>query len=441
MPSLSSPLTCVYRRAYCSDDCQHSDLSSPSISSSSSALSSPSLGYAVGGDVPALVPSALGSALKMYAQRTGYRVASSISSSSCGVATDDEDEEDLRPFVSGDFGSMDPSDPDFGLKSPQLLPSALSYARRPSGTNNPYAAPHLHRRTSSSMSPRHMRGYPRSAPISSSTLVDDDETFSDIGFSSWDGLDTDDVEIYSEKDWDATVQPKYSGEAKSKRTRNRASLPACFSLLQKMASPSKDARSSPVSSSSANTIARPSPPTPKLSLVDALAHVHIATSGPLTSVHTTPRGRRREADKSRSSRRSGSSHSRSRSRRVYAEGSPIFSEGPKFVPPEEEPFDWVAAAELPRRGREALRRNSSPPPKLPTGMESSSPIFLATRRTQETDRSKSRGSSRARTRGRARVEDLGGIGFSTDAPGFGYGRSGLLDRERGAGSHIARVPL
>jgi len=76
---------------------------------------------------------------------------------------------------------------------------------------------------------------------------------------------------------------------------------------------------------------------------------------------------------------------------------------------------------------------------LPMRMESSSPIFLATRLTQDADRSKSRGSSRAR--GRARVEDLGGIGLSTDAPGFGNGRSGLLDRERGTASHVARVPL
>ncbi|KAF4615175.1 hypothetical protein D9613_002655 [Agrocybe pediades] len=50
-------------RAYCSEDCQNSELSSPSISSASSVLSSPNMGYAAGSDVPPLMPSALGYAL------------------------------------------------------------------------------------------------------------------------------------------------------------------------------------------------------------------------------------------------------------------------------------------------------------------------------------------------------------------------------------------
>jgi hypothetical protein len=46
--------------------------------------------------------------------------------------------------------------------------------------------------------------------------------------------------------------------------------------------------------------------------------------------------------------------------------------------------------------------------------------------------------SRPRTRGRMRVEDLDGIGSSIEAPGYGSGRSGLVNRER---IHLSRVPL
>ncbi|KDR73584.1 hypothetical protein GALMADRAFT_228029 [Galerina marginata CBS 339.88] len=437
--------------AYCSDDCQHTDLSSPSISSSSSALSSPNMGYAAGGEVPALMPSALGSALQVYAKRSGYRVtSSSASSNSWSAITDDEDEDAIHQYGDSEFGYKDPTDP--SSKSANFIysinPSALSYARRPSGTNNHSTVPHVHRRLSSASSSRHLRGFPRSAPISSHALADDEESYSDLGFSSSDSLGPDEVDLHSEKDWGVEVKSKYSQTTKPKRSRNRASLPACFSLLQ-MNSSLKDIRSSPVSSSSGKTIARPSPPTPKLSLTDALSQVHIAASAAATSVYTTPRGRRREADNSRSSRRSGHSspsRSRSRERRVPTSESPGLIGGPLHVKADivraEEPFDWNLAAELPRRGREVIRRNSSPPSKflMGPGMEDPAQVLAAMRRAQVLDRSQS-GGSRPRTRGRTRVEDLDCIGLSNDAPGFGNGRSGILDRERGTGPHIARVPL
>jgi len=82
-----------------------------------------------------------------------------------------------------------------------------------------------------------------------------------------------------------------------------------------------------------------------------------------------------------------------------------------------------------------IRRNSSPPPRAFTGVEDSNHLLAAIRRTQDADRSHSRSGSRPR--GRARVEELG-FATSNEAPGFGYGRSGLIDRERAGQS---RIPL
>ncbi|KIM48783.1 hypothetical protein M413DRAFT_21105 [Hebeloma cylindrosporum] len=427
-------------RAYCSDDCQHLDLSSPSISSSSSALSSPNMGYAVGGDVPALMPSALGSALRKYVSRSGRHVSSSsTSSTSWSITTDEEDEGISNRYRINDFPFHDPSDPLFSDANSKpssyvysVNSAALSYARRPSGTNNPPTTPHSHRRLPSGSSSLHVRGIPRSAPILSH--ADDEEGYSDLG-SSGDALDTDDADLHSEQDWEVgvPVKPKYILPSKANRARNRASLPACFSLL-KISSPKKDFKPSPVSSSN-NTIARASPPTPKVPSGNGLSRILIAPSAPLTSVHTTPR-RGRESAKSRSSRRSGRSSpsgSRSQSRRA-----PVDS-GANYVNEEVNLGYWPIASIPARRGREALRRNSSPSPKMLMGVDQGL-SFAPRRRTQE-GRSQSGGDSLHRTRGRARVEDLGGPGLSSDAPGYGNGRSGLMDRERGIGSHLARVPL
>ncbi|CAA7271485.1 unnamed protein product [Cyclocybe aegerita] len=443
-------------RAYCSDDCQNTDLSSPSISSSSSALSSPSIGYAAGGDVPPLMPSALGSALRNYAGRSGYYVSSSASSTSWSVLTDEEDEGAQHQYRT-EHPFHDVTDPACELASKsatQFTHSALSYARRPSGTNNHSTVPNPLGRISSTG-----RGIPKSAPIHSHLSQYDDEAFSDISFSS-DGLDLDhDLDEKQDRDYWAVESAKPIPTSKAKRTRNRASLPACFSLL-KMASPSPaskgNKRSSPVSSAG-NTVSRPSPPTPKVSLdASTISHATIVPS--LPSVHATPRGRRRETDKSRSSRRSGHS-SPSRERRVHTPNSPSALQF--HHPNESEEFDWVAAAELPmpRRGRTALRRNSSPPPPPMTttttvfmGAEDPSQVLNAVRQVQEggartNDRSLSDSRSRPRTRprGRTRVEELGGDVSLMDAPGYGTGRSGLIDRAAHAHAHghahSVRVPL
>lgn len=364
--------------------------------------------------MPALMPSALGSALKVYAGRSKTYGSSSSASSASWSILDDDDDEAAHHYGRSEHVYHDAFDPlsDTSSKSANYVyainSAALSYARRPSGTNTHSTVPHLqHRRLSSGSSSSHVRGIPRSAPLMSATSHDD-ELF-DFGFSSAEALDIDDNDNHSEKDW-GDSKPKYPGSIKSKRSRNRASLPACFSLLQ-MSSPKK---TSPVSSSSGNTIARVSPPTPKLPISTGFSHVHPVSSIPAQFTHSTPRGRRREADHSRSSRRSGHtdcSRSRSRPRRVHV------SESPRLI--ERNFWDVEDCGdglfELPRRGREAIRRNSSPPPF---------------------ERSHSRSDSQHRMRGRARVENLGNA-MSNDAPGYGNGRSGLMHRERA----IARIPL
>ncbi|KIK08772.1 hypothetical protein K443DRAFT_84273 [Laccaria amethystina LaAM-08-1] len=417
-------------RAYCSDGCENSDLTSPSVSSSSSALSSPQFGFAAGGDVPALIPSALGSAaLKKYQGRDFYDISSSSASSTSWSVVTDDDEDDVALGLRGDYSYHGSTD-SFHVGSSKsanfvysIYSSGLSYTRRPSGTNNRSTVPHLHRRLFSDGSSSGHAQSPRSPPAHSShSSSDDEESFSDSGISSqW--LDQDENDIPSEKGWiDAKLKTN------SARSHNRSSLPAYFSLLQ-MVSPSstKEIKLSPISSSSCNTIARPSPPTPKATLGSALA-LRTAGSAPMPSILATPRGRRRNPEKSKSSRRSGRSSrspSRSRARRAIPRS------------PEERVVDWTAA--LPR-GREAACRNSSPPAKMFL-LEDSVRALVAMRDADILERSKSRNRTQPKTRGRARVEELDRVGSFADAPGYGSGRSGLVSRERALASHSMRVPL
>jgi hypothetical protein len=442
------------RAAYCSDDCQNIDLTSPSISSASSTRSSPHLPYAVGGDVPALVPSALGSALRNCHGRDHYSISSSsASSTSWSVVTDDDDDDDDDDVgVGSEHSFQDGADSiyDGSVKSASFLhsirSSAMSYARRPSGTNNRSTVPLLHRRTSSGSSPGHVGGVPRSAPIQSHASAEEDEAdTSDFGFSSRDDLVHDQNDHQPENDCE--TEKHKSTLTKAKRKRNRASLPSYFSLLQ-VGGSSTDHRSSPKSSSSIHTVSRPSPPTPKLTLT-AIAGFSIPNSSiapPLVaSIQATPpRGRRREPGTSRGSRRSRNSKSRSRSwsrsrsRHVVArppdvefeldlEPVPLVSMDRKNSV--EHVVDWPPMT----RGRATLRRNSSPPPK----MRLSIVALDDHNRANATLRKSVSGSATdtRKTRGRAQVQDLDGVGSPVEAPGFGVGRSGLLDRrERATGS-------
>jgi hypothetical protein len=352
--------------------------------------------------VPALVPSALGTSLNIH-RRDRYSVCSSSASSTSWSLVTDEEEGDTLPSVDSDW-HREPSEQLH--ENPTKLsghlypmpPSGLSYARKPSGTNNHSTVPLLHRRTSSGSSPGNVHGVPRSAPIPSLTSpvhlsAEEDEAYnSDIEFTPDRPRPT---EGRKSKDKGSTLT------AKPRRTRNRASLPAYFSLLQFTGS--SNPRTTHVSTSS-GTAAPPhlSPSTPKMSLA-GLPHSHGV-------VQATPRGRRLEAAMTRDGHKA-----RSRSPRPpHAKAQ--HAELRQCV---EQAFD-ITCAPAPR-GRAAVRRNSSPPQKM---------IVNGTNLGSDSG-------SRTRTRGRVRVEELNGLRPSSDAPGFGSGRSGLVSRERAGGSRGA----
>lgn len=389
---ISDPfLTYFDRRAYCSDKCQNLDTASPSISSASSTFSSPRIPYTLGNEVPALIPSALGSAFTNYSHnRNRHSISSSSASSTAWSLLTDSDDDDA--LVSEYSSQADGTDSMYegSSKSASFLhsmhTSALSYARRPSGTNNRTTIPYLHRRTSSGSSSGHVRGIPRSAP-SHSSAAEEDEYHFDFGF------DNDRNAPENEKNLSIIT-------TKEKRSRNRASLPAHFSLLQLSGSPIQP-RSSP---SSSGTAVRPSPTTPRLPLPGVCPYSS-------TSLHPTPRGRGRQPGSSRSSRRSDDSISRSRSR-------PLKLTRIDGVEPE---VDW-SKLDM-NRGRPAVRRNSSPPPK----MLLSSVALEDHHRLNMTSGPEDRSRERPKTRGRARMD---GQAPMEEAPGYGNGRSGLLHRQR-----------
>lgn len=384
-------------RAYCSDECENSDMyNSPSISSASSALSSPYIGFTPGGEVPPLVPSALGTALSSNFHKRGrYSVSSSsTSSASWSVFTDAEEEgcasvgiDDETTYEGDGLESGDGFARSAGFLHP-CKSSGLSYTRQPSATNNRSTIPLLHRRTSSTSSSGFGQAH--------SSAEDDADSMSDVPFH----------EKPSEREREHN---KLTVTSKSKKSRNRASLPAYFSLLQ-VSSPQHS--SPPLSSSSGNTVNRASPPTPKLASL-------LAISGIRPAAEVTPRGRRREPDAS------SRSNSRSRARQQTLVPGPRERQDSRSSI--EQVFDWTCAPLL--RGRPSVRRNSSPLPKMMSSMQQ----FEDTPFVNSIDEAHER-------RGRFKRSELGGPS-SRDAPGYGNGRSGLRERVRERQRGVDAGPL
>ena len=182
--------------------------------------------------MPALVPSALGTSLK-YHRRTYPSVSSSSASSTSWSLVTDEEEGDTLLNVESDWPHEGSEAAYENMSKLSVYPSALSYARRPSGTNNRSTIPLLHRRTSSGSSSGHGHGIPCSAPIAScgpSVRIATDEDGDDEAYDS--GLEF--VRARRRVREDARRQSVDKGSTirgRVKRTRNRASLRACFSLL------------------------------------------------------------------------------------------------------------------------------------------------------------------------------------------------------------------
>ncbi|KAJ7074203.1 hypothetical protein C8F01DRAFT_1099621 [Mycena amicta] len=328
-------LTCgkevIDGRTYCNEVCLNGDLTSPSLSESSSAFSSPHLQCTHGQEVPPLVLA-----------HDRYSASSSSASSTAWSVTDDESD-------------------------PEALHHGLSYARRPSGINNGKAA--LHCRTGSGS--LQSLALPQSAPDDISSF---DQRY-ELGFDT----DADHATDDPNRPPTATIT---AGQGRKKT--NRASLPAYFSMLQINTSKPNVPRASPtVASSAASTLhTRPSPPTPKVGLMAGLAAAHT----------NPPRGRRRQS---------------------YATPSSSLSRSPspgRRKDSDEKVADWSSGL---ARGR-AIRRNSSPPAKMAVSTDSPHHLRL----------------SISPKRGRARADELEGVGQSPERPGYGHGRSGLIGRAR-----------
>ncbi|KAI0362659.1 hypothetical protein OH77DRAFT_1491985 [Trametes cingulata] len=471
-------------RPYCSDECESLDVASPSISTTSSAQPSPFLNSTANApgapsDVPALLPSALGHSLKEA--RKSHRVrhsesSSSNSSVSWSALEDDYDDDAVNPalysagtddefaihpdYASAEPGSSKPSS--FSLyRNPR---SSLAYVRRPSTTNNRSMIPMLHHRGSSVSTPS-STGMSRSVPYCCST-EDDSSDVPSACASSVSGRSgrrsgrksTDSVPQIaddSEREKDDTVT--------GKNRRNRASLPAYFSLLTSTSPAGSRSQKSMSSLQTLSMVSRSlqsssSPPTPRLAqpVVDTTTAFATAQMSRVSKTYTVTadaasRGRSRQRDPDGRSSSSRRSSSRSPGARVQSHRN---AHARARLDSMEKVADWVAhspvVAASVRIARQQVqqhphqRRNSSPPP-LPkfeklhlrdSGVDfdagyTNSAVEEEFQDDDEFEHSAVSGSRR----GRRRPDELDTAppGVDRNAPGYGNGRSGLMARERTRG--------
>ena len=461
----------LYSQVYCSDECESLDIStSPSLSAASSVYPSPFLQPTMNvpahlAAVPPLIPSALGIPSATFIGHRKHMSHSSSSNSSVGwsALSDDEVDSDSHPHIEGDNRhSLDFLANPSSLRSLGHLfkPNALSYARRPSATNHHSTIPLLHRRTSStSATPATVPSPP--PQLTHSSLTEDDVSSVASSSSLRSRLDIfrriplDDMSHSSSDHDQGTLSPKPK--------RNRASLPAYFSLLQTApGSPpsSFHSKRSPSSIQTLTAVSRSlhsSPPTPwSAQPVVDLTHPQPDPVATPATVETTPRGRGRKRDPDRRSASSRRSTHRSPPRPLPSDlerPSPTCShtDDPSVrarLDSLEKVMDWVSSSPvIYGRGRTVTRRNSSPLPKPkyegPIGSGGGFATVADMYRSSlqhaviddDEDALLAEKREEARVRGRRRVEELDNapIGFDRDAPGYGNGRSGLRSREQQRG--------
>ncbi|KAI0291075.1 hypothetical protein B0F90DRAFT_1779756, partial [Multifurca ochricompacta] len=266
----------VDNRIYCSDACQALDDSSPSLSTASSAWPSPSfLPVSTG---PTQEPPSLTLGMSLSSAKTAYSQQQTYP-----IWYDDDEEVDVL--------SVHPSD-DALLRSHE----ALSYARRPSSTNTHSTIPLLHRHSSSSTT--------HSSGGQSTNSAEEDSDISGPTSSSHHHH----LHHHRRRSYGTPLRPSgplpscdISDGTITSRKRNRASLPAYFSLLTLGAPHAKSSLTmSPPRSSADTARARPSPTIPRLSTTK-VDHTHAMagkspSSAPLSVLDGTEegRGRRRE---------------------------------------------------------------------------------------------------------------------------------------------------
>jgi hypothetical protein len=363
--------------AYCSDRCEQLD-TSPAISTCNSALSSPYLDFVNGSEIPSLKSGAMGRSSKRYS-------TSSSSTSSTSLSTSTDDEDDLSGYSSNGDCSESILERNRTL-NPLTLNPALSYTRRPSGTSNHPTIPVLSRSTSSGSSSEHSDAAQSASIDRSSYGCKPSSTGSAPRARKIDHR-------HKVSAPDPSKPFDLAPQSSPKRSRNRASLPGYFSLLQIGNSP-KGRLAAPILSTASQ-----SPPTPTVTS-DCVRATPVSSTE--TAFTVTSRGRSRTAlSGGSSSRRSGQSTSRGRQRMIRRG-----TDGDADV------FPTRALAEA-SRGRSTDLKDRH--------LSAISPRRIAVGGITA--------SAEARPRGRVRGSELDGLGSHKDWPGYGNGRTGLRHRE------------
>ncbi|KAI0280520.1 hypothetical protein BGY98DRAFT_322102 [Russula aff. rugulosa BPL654] len=257
-------------RIYCSDACQALDDSSPSLSTASSAWPSPNLPPMSAASTQE--PTSLSLGMSLSSAKSAYPPA-------YPMWYDEEDDPDMLSV----HATEDPR-----LRSHD---AALSYARRPSSTNTHSTIPLLHRHSSSSTT--------HSSTGQSTNSAEEDSDISGPTSSSH-------LHHHRHSSYGTPLPPPAPSMTSdtpeatvTSRKRNRASLPAYFSLLTLGAPHAKSSLPmSPPRSSVDTARGRPSPTNPRLAR-PALDSTHAVAgaspcSVPLTSPNMEGRSRSHE---------------------------------------------------------------------------------------------------------------------------------------------------
>jgi hypothetical protein len=446
-PNISSPS--LDRRAYCSYDCESLDATSPSISTASSNFSSPHLGYTMSPtperDIPALLPTTLGGSGGPLQNYSRYR---NINNHPAGIPRYSA----LSHWSSGQYTEDENDHPDhtafYDPNEKHLPSSGLNYARRPSSTNwhSTIPRPRLVRTCDSGASSpvRSSMGVPQSAP---SLALSPTPPSSGADDELSDGTNHKGSTLRAKLSSPPTKTTSVTKNLASKK-RNRASLPAYFSLLALTSSSSGKQSSRRIpSTAGVSTSRNNSKPSPHMKTAPSTSAITPTTVHANQSDSSSPfedaslRGR---AERGRSRHRGPDSSTSPRARNDSRNRPPprlptvispsrssvtaVVSVSPcplgsrrrhrgRRIDSQEKVSDWVSTSiDLEPRLRSKSRRYSN----------SSDEDEDRSWRLKDTAACGLGGERR----GRRRTNELDPPPTDVNGPGFGNGRSGLRDRGR-----------
>ena len=444
-PSL--PLPPSDRRAYCSYDCESLDATSPSISTASSNFPSPHLGFTMSPtpdrDIPALLPTALGGSGGPLQNYSRYR---SINNHPAAIPRYSA----LSPWSSGQYTEDENDHPDhttfYDPNEKHLPSSGLNYARRPSSTNWHSTIPRprpVRASDSGASSPvRSSVGAPRSAP---SLALSPTPPSSGADDELSDGINDKDSTLRVNTSSPITKVTSRITKTSASKKRNRASLPAYFSLLA-LTSPSQGKQSPQRVSSTAgvNTsrnISKPSHHVKTAPSTSAITPTTVHANQSDSSSAFEEASSRGRAERGRSRHRGPDSSTSPGARNDSRNRSP-----PRFRTMASPPRSSVTAvspcppsSRRRQRGRR-IESHEKVSDWVSTSVDPESRLRSRSRRySNESDEDEDRNWRLRDTagynigiggerRGRRRTNELDAA--PVNGPGFGSGRSGLRDRER-----------